>query len=140
MKRIVTFALAAVVLGWAPELTIAGGQARPTFRAGAAPRRPPPRAWVPTRRAPVQRYYYYPNGFYYQPFYPPAVVISPYGPNYYQPPVLEVTAPYFCVLHNAGFYTRAGIVDHLAGTHKYPLESAAYFCPDGIESCIYPPQ
>jgi hypothetical protein len=84
--------------------------------------------------------YYYPNGFYYQPFYPTAVVISPYGPSYYQPPVLEVTAPYFCVLHNAGFYTRAGIVDHLAGTHKYPLESAAYFCPDGMESCIYPPQ
>jgi hypothetical protein len=140
MKRILILALAAVTLSWAPELTTAGGQGRATVRPGAAHRGTVPRPWAPTRRRPVPRYYYYPNGFYYQPYYPPPVVISPYGPTYYQPPVFEVTAPYFCVLHNAGFYSRAGIVDHLAGTHKYPLESASYFCPDGVQSCIYPPQ
>jgi hypothetical protein len=140
MKRVLIFVLVGVIFSWVPDLIIAGGRGRPNLRSGATPRGTMPRGWAPTRRAPLTRFYYYPNGVYYQPFYPTAVVISPYGPNYYQPPVLEVTAPYFCVLHNAGFYTRAGIVDHLAGTHKYPLESAAYFCPDGIESCIYPPQ
>jgi len=140
MKRILIFALAAMVLSLVPDLTFAGGQGRANVRSGAAARGTMPRARVPMRRAPVPRYYYYPNGFYYQPFYPPAVVISPYGPSYYQPPVFEVTAPYFCVLHNAGFYTRAGMVDHLAGTHKFPLESAAYFCPEGVNSCLYPVQ
>jgi hypothetical protein len=140
MKPLLIFALAAVVACWAPDLTFAGSRGRSNVRSGAAPRGAVPRNSVPIRRAPVPRYYYYPNGFYYHPVYPPAVVISPYGPIYYQPPVFEITAPYFCVLHNAGFYTRAGIVDHLAGTHKYPLESAVYFCPDGVQSCIYPPQ
>lgn len=129
-----------------PNLSAAGGQGRANLRSGSVPRGNVPRGWV-HRGVPVYRYrypthsyYYYPNAYYYQPFYPPAVVISPYGPAYYQPRVVEVTAPYFCVLHNAGFVTRAGMVDHLAGTHKFPLESAAYFCPESMESCIYPVQ
>jgi hypothetical protein len=146
MKRTLTLALLFAILGLLPNLTIAGGQGRPNLRSGAAPRGNVPRAWIhrgaPGYRHghPIRPHYHYPNGYYYRPFYPPAVVISPYGPAYYQSRVVEVTSAYFCVLHNVGFVNRAGMVDHLAGTHKFPVESAASFCPDGVESCIYPVQ
>jgi hypothetical protein len=94
---------------------------------------------VPVRRyfyaAPP--YYYYVPGYYYQPYYPP-VVVSPYSQPYYLPPTVVVTWPFFCALHNEGFVTRVGLLDHLAGTHKIPLEATPVFCPDGSGTCVFP--
>jgi hypothetical protein len=143
MKRVLTLALMASLLGTLGSLSVAG-QGRTTARGGSVPRVTVAPAWgyrgypVYFYRYPNGAYYYYPNGYYFRPYYPPALVISPYGPSYYLPPVIEVTERYFCALHYAGFTTRAGMLDHLAGTHKFSLESAASFCPDGVESCIYP--
>jgi hypothetical protein len=30
------------------------------------------------------------------------------------------------------------MLDHLAGTHKFPLETAAYICPEDVEICLFP--
>ena len=86
----------------------------------------------------LERYYYYPFVTNYVPYQPPVLVISPYGPLYYLPPAVVVTAPYFCVFHNDGFVSRIGLLDHLAGTHKIPLGAAATICPDGVGSCVFP--
>lgn len=131
--------LLAAIIGLLPSSLAAEGRSRAKARSGAVSQAPAPRPWV-NRGAPVhRRAYYYPRGYYYHLYYPPAVVVSPYGPTYsYQPRVIEVTTPYFCALHNAGFVTRAGMLDHLAGLHKYPLASAVYFCPDGAAVCVYP--
>jgi hypothetical protein len=86
----------------------------------------------------LQRRYYYPFASYYIPYQVPVLVISPYGPSYYVPPAVVVTAPYFCVFHNDGFVSRIGLLDHLAGTHKIPLDAAATICPDGVSSCVFP--
>jgi len=83
-------------------------------------------------------YYYQVPGYYYQPYYPPVVVISPYAQPYILPPTVVVNAPYSCVLHNEGFVSRVGLLDHLAGTHKIPLEAATNLCPDGGGSCVFP--
>lgn len=76
--------------------------------------------------------------YYYQPYYSPVLVVSPYGPSYILPPAVVVTSPYFCVLHNDGFVSRVGMLDHLAGTHKIPLDAAASLCPDHGGSCVFP--
>jgi hypothetical protein len=81
--------------------------------------------------------YVYPNGF-HPGYYPPTIVISPYFQPDYRVPTVVVTSRYFCVLHNEGFVSRVGLLDHLAGTHKVPLDAAASFCPDGIAACIFP--
>ena len=86
----------------------------------------------------LDRRYYYPFAAYYVPYQVPVLVISPYGPSYYLPPAVVVTAPYFCVFHNDGFVSRIGLLDHLAGTHKIPLDAAATICPDGVGSCVFP--
>ena len=78
---------------------------------------------------------YYPQ--YYQPYYPPVVVISPYGQSYILPPTVVANEPYFCVLHSEGFVTRVGLIDHISGTHKIPLDAAISLCPDG-GSCVFP--
>jgi hypothetical protein len=74
------------------------------------------------------------------PAYPaPALVVSPYFyPSYVVPTVVVVNLPYFCVLHNEGFVSRIGLLDHLSGTHKIPLESAANFCSSGSQTCVFP--
>jgi hypothetical protein len=54
------------------------------------------------------------------------------------PPAVVVTAPYFCVLHNEGFVSRIGLLDHLVGTHKIALAAAVSICPDGAASCVFP--
>lgn len=82
--------------------------------------------------------YYHPLSYYYLPYQAPVLVISPYGPSYYVPPAVVVTSPFFCVFHNDGFVSRVGLLDHLAGTHKIPLEAAATVCPDGVGSCVFP--
>ena len=82
--------------------------------------------------------YYYPQQFFYVPYQPPILVVSPYGPSYYLPPAVVVTSPFFCVLDNHGFVSRIALIDHLAGSHKIPLHAAATICPDDTASCIFP--
>lgn len=121
--------------------------------AGAGPRRGivTPRAGSGVRsfsggvpgRAVVQRHFFY-SGYpyyyqhYYQPYYPPVLVVSPYGHSYILPPTVVVNERYFCVLHNQGFISRVGLLDHLAGTDKVPLEAATRLCPDTGGSCVFP--
>ena len=118
------------------------GGARVTTRAigganaGVAP------AGVPVRKSAngvyaIPGYRFYPYGYHQGPFYPP-VIVTPYAYPYYLPPTVEVNLPFFCVVHQVGFWSRAGMLDHLAGTHKFPLETAAAICPDGAENCLFP--
>jgi len=44
----------------------------------------------------------------------------------------------FCALHQVGFWNRAAMLDHLAGTHEFLLATVAYSCPDEAESCLFP--
>ena len=85
-----------------------------------------------------ERRSFYPVVPYYVPYQAPVLVISPYGPSYYVPPAVVVTWPFFCVFHNDGFVSRIGLLDHLAGTHKIPLDAASTICPDGVGSCVFP--
>jgi hypothetical protein len=90
---------------------------------------------------PIYRYTYpnlYPYNYYYQPYYPPVVVISPYSQPYYVTPTVVATWPYFCVFHNEGYISRIGLLDHLAGTHKIPLDAVVAFCPNDGGACIFP--
>lgn len=82
--------------------------------------------------------YYYPNIYQRWPSYPPVVVISPYGPSYYLPPTVVVTAPFYCAFDNHGFVSRIGLLDHLSGMHKIPLEAAAAICPGDSGVCVFP--
>ena len=136
MKHVLILAMMVGFILSLPEPTLGGPGQQPGVRSGVGSRGSVSRGRV-RHGVPVYRFAY-PGYSYYSPYYQPPVVISPYGPSYYLPPVAEVTSPYFCVLHNAGFVTRAGMLDHLAGTHKFALESAARLCPDGVDSCIYP--
>lgn len=137
MRRI-TLVVAILVLAMTAQIPVEAGGPRNRRDAPAMGVAPVPQP-VRGRRPPV-RAYVYPHYYPYASYgyhYPPPLVISPYG-AYYQPPTIVVTHPYFCTLHQAGWVSRAGFVDHLAGTHKLPLESAAWFCPDGVESCLFP--
>lgn len=91
---------------------------------------------VPNRVG-AQRQFHDVYPYYYQPYYPPVVVISPYAQSYILPPTVVVNEPYFCVLHNEGFVSRVGLIDHLAGTHKIPLDATTNLCPDA-GSCVFP--
>ena len=97
-----------------PALTLAG---------------PPRHLDLPRRRAVF---------YYYAPYALPVLVVSPYGPAYFLPSTVVVTAPYFCVLHNEGFVSRIGLLDHLAGTHKIALDATAGLCPEGAAGCVFP--
>jgi len=88
-------------------------------------------------RVDMQRQFYGAYPYYYQPYYPPVVVVSPYAQSYILPPTVVVNEPYFCALHNQGFVTRIGLLDHLAGTHKIPLDATTNLCPDD-GSCVFP--
>ena len=114
--------------GWAgPPRRVAragvfvGGPVSPTWGFGVQPQR-----------------YLYPNSYYVVPYQTPILVYSPYSPAYYLPPTTVATLPYFCALDNHGFVSRIALVDHIAGTHKIPLDAAATICPDGLTSCIFP--
>jgi hypothetical protein len=93
--------------------------------------------------APGPRFYYwspysYPSQFYYWPSYPSVFVVSPYTASYYAPPAVVATWPFFCVLHNEGFVSRVGLLDHLSSSlHRIPLEVAAAICPDSAGACIF---
>ena len=124
--------------GWA------GGARAGERGAPAASRSAVSRTWaqggIPATRFPnrYQHYFYYypyPYGFtrYYRQ---PIVVISPAHYPYYFPPTVVVSSPFYCLAHQAGWVSRAGMLDHLSGTHKIPLETAASACPEAIESCV----
>jgi hypothetical protein len=121
--------------GWAASAGVAmkSGGATP----GVARQTPVVRDWRSSRYVVAgypYPYYYYPYGH----FYSPVIVVSPYYSPYYVPPTVVVTSPFFCVLHQVGYVSRAGMLDHLAGTHKFALETAASVCPDGAAHCIFP--
>jgi len=142
MKRSSSLAIIFSVLFWFEGLSFAGqrhvagthiGSAQGSVsRARVAPLRFEHRHG--RRGAPFnhrRRYYYWPN-------YPPPVVISPYPHYFYVPPPVVATTPFFCILHNHGFVSRVGLLDHLSGMHRIPLDSAASICPAGAEHCIFP--
>jgi hypothetical protein len=86
---------------------------------------------------PYQYYYYYPYPYPFTGYYrQPIVVISPAYYPYYFPPTVVASSPFYCLAHQAGWVSRAGMLDHLSGTHKIPLGIAASVCPDTIESCV----
>lgn len=142
MKLVVSILLVLVVgFGW--QIAADAAQARLWARrdlpiVGVAPVPQASRGRHHERPAPVYVYPYYLPGYY--PYSPPFVVVSPYTSYYpyYIPPTVVATLPYFCVLHQTGWVSRAGFLDHVAGTHKLPLETAASICPDGVESCLFP--
>jgi len=55
-----------------------------------------------------------------------------------RPSDCRANLPFFCTVRQAGYWSRAGMLDHLAGTHKFPLETAAYICPEDVEVCLFP--
>jgi len=82
------------------------------------------------------RHYYYPYG-YYRYYRQPIIVLSPYHYYpYYAPAPVVVNYPFYCFAHQVGFVSRVGMLDHISGTHKIPLDTAASACPEGEESCI----
>ena|SRR3990170_1895204 len=91
-----------------------------------------------TRSAtPYRHYYYYPSPYGFSGYYrQPIVVISPMYYPFYVPPVIVTSSPFYCLAHQAGYISRAGMLDHLSGTHRIPLETAASACPEATESCV----
>lgn len=122
----------------------AGGSRAGESATVIAPRSAVSRTWVrpgipPTRFVnPYQPYYYYyPYPYRFTGYYAqPIVIISPAYYPYYVPPTLVASSPFYCLAHQVGWVSRAGMLDHLSGTHKIPLDSAASVCPDGGASCV----
>ena len=121
----------------------AGGARAGENAAMTAPRSAVSRSWVrpgipATRFAnPYQYYYYYPYPYPFTGYYrQPIVVISPAYYPYYVPQTVVVSSPFYCLAHQAGWVSRAGMLDHLSGTHKIPLQTAASVCPDAAGSCV----
>ena len=73
---------------------------------------------------------------------PAQAIVIPYPAYYYSPyhfadrPTL-VNAPFFCFEHGVGFISRVGMIDHLGGTHKFPLQHAAAICPEDVDTCLF---
>ena len=126
-----------------PGQVWAGGGRAGERAATHSPRSTVPRTWVRPGRPPprfvnpYQYYYYYPYPYPFTGYYrQPIVVISPAYYPYYFPPTVVASSPFYCLAHQAGWVSRAGMLDHLSGTHKIPLGIAASVCPDTIESCV----
>jgi len=129
-----------------PGQVWAGGARAGEKAAATAPRSAVSRTWVrpgtpPTRfvnpYAPYYYYYPYPYPYPFTGYYrQPIVVISPAYYPYYVPPTVVTSSPFYCLAHQAGWVSRAGMLDHLSGTHKIPLATAASVCPEATESCI----
>lgn len=133
MKRTLKFATMALALSLSNAAMVWSGPPYATSRSGFVAGR----AVTPGRLS-AQRRSNHPSIVYYVPYPAPVLVISPYGPSYYLPPTVVATAPFFCALHNDGFVSRVGLLDHLSGRHKIPLDAAANLCPDGGASCVFP--
>jgi hypothetical protein len=108
---------------------------------GGAPRNSIQRYWrpaVPVR--PHSRFYYRHNPYPYSHFrHDPrsVIIITPRSYYPYSAPVTVVTSePFYCHMHHVGFVSRVGFLDHIGGTHKIPLETAASICTDAEESCV----
>jgi hypothetical protein len=136
MNRTSKFATLALALSLSDAAMVWSGPPYATSRSGFVAGR----AVTPGRGADLsaQRRSFHPPIVYYVPYQAPVLVISPYGPSYYLPPTVVATAPFFCVLHNDGFVSRVGLLDHLSGMHKISLDAAATLCSDGMSSCIFP--
>ncbi len=127
-----------------PEQVWAGGARAGEKTTVIAPRSAVSRNWViggtPAMRFPnpyQPYYYYYPYPYRFTGYYgQPIVVISPAYYPYYVPPTVVASSPFYCLAHQAGWVSRAGMLDHLSGTHKIPLATAASVCPDATESCV----
>ena len=133
--------ISAIFLSLSGEL--GAGQSRATLRASGASGNTASSSLIANGQRKHKRgnpgYPIYRNGYYYQPYASPVLVISPYSGSYYLPPTVVVTSPYFCVLHNEGFVSRIGLLDHLSSSmHRIPLDVAASICPDGVSSCVFP--
>ena len=127
-----------LVLHWpvaAHEASANSGGRREVPTVGGSPAPHASRNRSHPRRGRAYAYPYYYSGYY--PYNPPLALVPPYA-SYYIPPTVVATLPYFCLLHQAGWVSRAGFLDHIAGTHKLPLDSAASFCPDGADGCLFP--
>ncbi|HZA53902.1 MAG TPA: hypothetical protein VE616_06615 [Candidatus Udaeobacter sp.] len=81
-------------------------------------------------------WYYVPRTYYRQPVIAVPPYTYPYYYPYYVPSTLVVSSPFFCLAHHVGYVSRIGMLDHLNGTHKIPLETAVHVCPEGNETCI----
>ena len=133
-----------VLLTALPGQAWAGGARAGERAATNSPRSHVPRTWVrpgtpPTRfvNPSPSFYYYYPYPYPFTGYYrQPIVVISPAYYPYYVAPTLVASSPFYCLAHQAGWVSRAGMLDHLSGTHKIPLATAASVCPDATESCV----
>ena len=126
-----------------PGQVWAGGARAGEKVPATAPRSTVSRSWVqtgipaPRFANPYQYYYYYPYPYGFTGYYrQPIMVITPAYYPYYVPPTIVTISPFYCLAHQAGWVSRAGMLDHLSGTHKIPLDTAASVCPDAIESCI----
>ena len=126
-----------------PGHVLAGGARGGARAVAVAPRSAVSQTWVyggaPLTWHPnsYPRYYFYPYPYGFSGYYrQPIVVISPFYYPSYVPPTIVVGSPFYCLAHQAGWVSRAGMLDHLSGTHKIPLETAAAVCPDGGDSCV----
>jgi hypothetical protein len=78
----------------------------------------------------------------YQRRRPTRIIVVPsatyyYAPYYFVPGPAVVNASFFCIEHGVGFISRVGLLDHLGGTHKFPLEHAAAICPSDVDTCVF---
>ena len=126
-----------------PEMFWAGEARAGEKVAAPASRSTVPRTWVqpgtpfPRFANPYQYFYYYPYPYGFTGYYrQPIVVIAPAHYSYYVPPTIVASSPFYFLAHQAGWVSRAGMLDHLSGTHKIPLQAAVSVCPDATESCI----
>jgi hypothetical protein len=146
MKRMigctVMMGLVLSLCGWA-----SADAARTTVRlghpaAGTVPSTTVQRSWRHgaffAPRHPYYDYgYYYPYRFFHYRYRQPVIILSPhYGYPHPAPATVVASSPFFCLAHQAGYISRAGMLDHLSGIHKLPLETAALVCPDENQSCI----
>lgn len=110
--------------------------------AGGGPRHETRRYWKPAfpvaPRGPFYYRRYYTPPYAYYGHNPRSIIIvtpSTYYP-YYAPVTVVTSEPFYCHVHQVGFVSRVGFLDHISGTHKVPLETANAICADGTESCI----
>jgi len=144
MRRLIGKFILIGLLTALPGQVWAGGARAGERAAINSPRSNLPRTWVRPGALPTRFANPYPPYYYYYPYpYPftgyyrqPIVVISPAYYPYYDAPTLVASSPFYCLAHQAGWMSRAGMLDHLSGTHKIPLATAASVCPDATESCV----
>jgi hypothetical protein len=80
---------------------------------------------------------YYPYYYYYSVDPRSVVIVTPSTYYPYDASAAMVSSePFYCHVHHVGFISRAGFLDHISGTHKIPLETAAAICADSNHSCM----